>query len=189
MCALHRGCVRAVCAALTKLYDFLMTFGWHSHCQPVCLRDVLTSSWGNVMHSAYPAFPSSPCECSAKVQLIQSLVDDSRHSVPFCTDAQTHTHKHGSTHTHTPQHMHHGAWLDEDCEVSAASASQHTCEMISCSPTSLPTQTLLVSVFYLLMHRHALSFTIFLSAFLISWCLSLTPTQTFPLSWMYSRET
>lgn len=111
--ALQRGCVQAVCVALLKLGDFLITLGWHSCLEqmPVCLWDVFTSSGGNVMLSAFPPF-------LVKVKLIQSLVDDSHHSVPFCTDAEATARRNGP-------------WLDEVCEVSAASASQCTCEIIS----------------------------------------------------------
>lgn len=56
---------------------------------------------------------------------------------------------HGHTDTHTPKHMHYGAWLGEVYEVSAVSAAQHTCETISYSPASLPTQTLPFSVFFI----------------------------------------
>lgn len=176
VCALQRGCVRAVCAALIKLGDFLIKFGWHSHCQPVCLRDVFASSRGNVMHSAFPAFPSSPCECSAKVQLIQSLVDDSRHSVPFCTDTRTR----GSANTCTMV----PGWM----RMVRSVLRQPLSALVKWSLVPHLHYPLCLC-FYQPMHRHALSFTIFLSAFLTSWCLSLTPTQTFPVSWMYSRET
>ena len=87
--------------------------------------------WAITLSAFLLPFPSYPCECSTKVQLIQSMLDDSRHSVP------------SDTHTHT--HMHHGVWRDEVCEIRDASASQHTCGMISCSPSSLATQTLHVS--------------------------------------------
>lgn len=135
------------------------------HCQPVCLRDVLTSSWGNVMHSAFP------CECSAKVQLIQSLADDSRRSVPLCTDARaharthdTHTHSQAQKHTRASEHMRRGAWLEEVYEVSAESESQRTCEMILV-PTFV---TLSNSPFLSFLSADALSYFDLLSSCLYS---------------------
>lgn len=112
LCALKRGCVRNIFE-----FFFKIKFGRHAHRQPVCLWDVFSSCLGNVMHSAFAAFPSFPCECSAKVQLIQSLMDDSRQ----CPFVHRHT-RAKRTHTH--------ACLDEVCEVSAASASWYACEII-----------------------------------------------------------
>lgn len=91
-----------------------------------------------VMHSAPPSFS---CECSSKVQLIQSLVDDSHQSPSLCRHTRTHIHTY--IWTHTPRCLAGGVFY----EVSAVSASQRTCEMISYSPASLLALTLPFSVF------------------------------------------
>ena len=87
-------------------------------------------------------------------------------------------------HTHTSKHIHHGAWLDEVYEVSAASASQRTCEMISCSPASW--QTLTSRCF---LSADAASRSVirrFLICIPFVRCLNHTNPAS-PLSWIHSR--
>lgn len=172
------GCVQAVRVSLITLGDFYFNKIWVTLPQSASSVAKMCSPvvGGNAFSSSL--FPLWVFIWSSANSITGGWLTP---QCPFLHRCTRHTH------THTSKRMHHGAWLEEVYEVSAVSASQRTCEMISYSPASLPTQTLPFSVFYQPMHRHALSFTIFLSVFPI-WGVFLIPTQHFPLSWIYSRD-
>lgn len=132
-------------------------------------------SRGNVMHSAFFFSPCLfPVECSAKVQLIQSLVDDSHHhhhQCPIlhrCTD--THTHTHPNTFTTVP------GWM----RFMRSVLRQPLSALVKWSPVpQLHYKLSLLDVFYQPMQRHAPSFAVFSSVFPL-WGVSLTQTRHLP---------